>query len=141
MMRNEAMYAFSSVTDWDETLARVVHELRAPLTSILGWATLLQTRPLSDEQARRAVEVICRSARAQGRLLEDLLDHAHIARGRLRLEPEPLELGELVVAAVHAATPLAADAGVGGGAAPRRSAPAAPGGGQPPGQRHPPFAA
>jgi signal transduction histidine kinase len=112
MMRNDAMYAMPGVIDWDEALARVVHELRAPLTSILGWATLMQSRPLTVEQMQRAVEVICASARAQKRLLEDLLDHAHLARGRLRIERQRVELGEVVGAAVVAATPLAADAGV-----------------------------
>jgi signal transduction histidine kinase len=111
-MQNEALYAIASTDDWHETLARVVHELRAPLTSILGWATLLQTQRLTPEQARRAVDIICASARAQRRLLEDLLDHAQVAGGGLRLERRRLELGELVQGAVEAATPLASGAGV-----------------------------
>jgi signal transduction histidine kinase len=112
MMQEEMVYVIPSVNDCDEALARVAHELRAPLTSILGWAELLQTRRLTGEQVRRAVDVICASARAQRRLLEDLLDHAHLVRGRLRLERERVELGELVIGAVYAATPLASGAGV-----------------------------
>lgn len=58
----------------DEFLMMVSHELRTPLTSIHGWARLLRGRKLGLDQQEQALETIERNARAQTRLIEDLLD-------------------------------------------------------------------
>ena len=58
----------------DEFLATMSHELRTPLNAIFGWVTLLRTRRLDEPTQERALETIERNARAQKRLIEDLLD-------------------------------------------------------------------
>jgi len=70
----------------DEFLATMSHELRTPLNAIFGWITLLRTRRLDDVTQERALETIERNARAQKRLIEDLLDVSRIVTGKVALE-------------------------------------------------------
>jgi signal transduction histidine kinase/ActR/RegA family two-component response regulator len=82
-------------------------ELRTPLSSILGWADMLAAGRLDAGGQSRAIGVIARSARAQKRIIEDLLDVAQHARGRLRLERRDFDLPRAVEEAVRSVTPLA----------------------------------
>ena len=66
----------------DEFLATMSHELRTPLNAIFGWVTLLRTRRLDEATQERALETIERNARAQKRLIEDLLDVSRIVTGK-----------------------------------------------------------
>ena len=75
----------------DEFLATMSHELRTPLNAIFGWITLLRTRRLDEATQARAFETIERNARAQKRLIEDLLDVSRIVAGKIALE-----LGDVV---------------------------------------------
>jgi signal transduction histidine kinase len=75
----------------DEFLATMSHELRTPLNAIFGWVTLLRTRRLDEDTQARALETIERNARAQKRLIEDLLDVSRIVTGKISLE-----LGDVV---------------------------------------------
>ncbi len=70
----------------DEFLATMSHELRTPLNAIFGWITLLRTGRLDEATEARALETIERNARAQKRLVEDLLDVSRIVTGKLGLE-------------------------------------------------------
>lgn len=79
----------------DLFLATLSHELRAPLTSILSWAQLLNMGKLDAEKSKEATMIIERSAKAQSQLISDLLDVSRIIMGKL-----PLELREIDVAAV-----------------------------------------
>ncbi len=80
----------------DYFLAIVSHELRSPLNAILGWTKILLTRKVDGETQRNALETIERSARSQAKLIEDLVDSARIASGKLRLEFRPTNLYEVV---------------------------------------------
>lgn len=91
----------------DEFLATVSHELRTPLNAILGWATMLRRNELNEEEQRRAVEVIEQSARAQNRIIEDILDVSRIITGKLQLNPQPLNIGQAVRAVVDSVCPAA----------------------------------
>jgi signal transduction histidine kinase len=70
----------------DQFLATMSHELRTPLNAIFGWITLLRTGRLDEATQARALETIERNARAQKRLIEDLLDVSRIVTGKLGLE-------------------------------------------------------
>ncbi len=96
----------------DEFLATLSHELRTPLNAIFGWVTLLRTRRLDEPTQARALETIERNARAQKRLIEDLLDVSRIVSGRLTLEPVALDPRLLVEAAVATVQPSAQAKGV-----------------------------
>lgn len=94
----------------DEFVATVSHELRTPLSAILGWTQLLRrgVAHFSTAELQRAIEVIDRNARAQTRLIDDLLDLGRIMAGKVRLELQPIALPEVVRAAVESVEPAAA---------------------------------
>ncbi len=79
----------------DHFLATVSHELRTPLNVILGWAVVLRERELGPE-VQRALSVIERNARAQARLIEDVLDLSRISSGKLSLSLGPVNVAEAV---------------------------------------------
>ena len=95
----------------DEFLAVVSHELRTPLNAILGWAQLLR-QDVESEQRLRAAEVIERSARAQARLINDILDVSRVVSGGLPLDKRPLDLARTIEAAVDAARPTIESNGI-----------------------------
>ncbi|HEX2200017.1 MAG TPA: PAS domain S-box protein, partial [Burkholderiales bacterium] len=85
--RNARILAQRSARIKDEFLATLSHELRTPLNAILGWTQLLRSRGEPDRaEFQRAMEVIERNARAQVRLIDDLLDLSRILSGRFRLD-------------------------------------------------------
>jgi PAS domain S-box-containing protein len=91
----------------DEFIAIISHELRTPMTSILGWTRMLSLGGLDEETYRDALDSLERSTRAQAKLIEDLLDESRIAAGKLRLDLRALDLGALVDEAVRMARPSA----------------------------------
>ena len=93
----------------DEFLATLSHELRTPLTSILGWSHLLTTATLDKQQTARAIETIARNARAQKRLIDDLLDISRIITGKLCLDVRAVKLASLIQAVVDDVRPAADD--------------------------------
>ncbi len=96
----------------DEFLATVSHELRTPLNHILGWLTMVRSGQLSGEETNRALEIIERNARAQNRLVEDLLDVSRVITGRLRLEIRPLAINSIINDVIAGARPVADAKGV-----------------------------
>ncbi len=104
----------------DEFLAILSHELRTPLNAILGWAEILQGGEPSRAEVREGMEIIERNARAQARLVEDVLEVSRIICGKVRLNIAPLDLMSVVDAALTGARPAAAAKGI----ALRRLAPA-----------------
>jgi signal transduction histidine kinase len=83
-------------------LANVSHELRTPLTAVIGFARTLQGRGtnLADEERARLLDRIETQARRLHRLVEDLLDEAHLDRGALRVSNAPVRIAEVVDHAV-----------------------------------------
>lgn len=91
----------------DEFIAIISHELRTPMTSILGWTRMLALGGLDEQTRREALEAVERSTLAQAKLIEDLLDESRIASGKLRLEPRALDLRIVLANAVSQARPAA----------------------------------
>ncbi|HEX4448193.1 MAG TPA: ATP-binding protein [Polyangiaceae bacterium] len=91
----------------DEFLATMSHELRTPLNAVMGWVTILQTETLDTAAMRRAIDSIDRNARAQARLVEDILDVSRITAGNLRLDTQPTDAAAVVRAAVDVVGPAA----------------------------------
>ena len=86
----------------DEFVALVSHDLRTPLTSIIGYVELAldeNDAPL-DEERRGFLEVVTRSADRLLRLVDDLLLAARVQSGRLMLNLEDLDLASLCEQAV-----------------------------------------
>lgn len=91
----------------DEFLATLSHELRTPLNAILGWAQILDGGQLDLGQQKHAIETIVRNAKAQARLVEDVLDVSAIVSGRLRLRLATVDLAHIVASAVEMVRPAA----------------------------------
>jgi PAS domain S-box-containing protein len=89
----------------DEFVAVLSHELRTPLNAVLGYAHLLGTGALSPERSRHALDAIQRNAQAQGRLVESLLDLSRVLAGTLELDLAPLDLAQIVDAAIDVVRP------------------------------------
>ena len=91
----------------DEFLATLSHELRTPLNAILGWANLLRATD-QPEVVAEGIEVIERNARAQAKIIEDLLDMSRIVSGKVRLEVQRIELDAVIKSAIESVSPMAA---------------------------------
>lgn len=76
----------------DEFVATVSHELRTPLGAILGWTQVLEAAPPDPRTLEKAISAISRSAEAQARIIEDLVDVSRIAAGKLHLHWETTDL-------------------------------------------------
>jgi signal transduction histidine kinase/CheY-like chemotaxis protein len=96
----------------DEFLSTLSHELRTPLNAILGWSQIMQRRPDDPALAARALDVIERNARAQARIIEDLLDMSRIISGKIRLTMLNVDLRTLVVDSIEGQRPTAQARGV-----------------------------
>jgi PAS domain S-box-containing protein len=89
----------------DEFLATLSHELRTPLNAIVGWCQLIQRPGMDQETLEEGMEVICRNARAQTQLIEDLLDMSRIVSGKIRLDVQRVNLVEVIQAALETVRP------------------------------------
>ena len=96
----------------DQFLATLSHEMRTPLTSILGWVRLLRLGKASADPQGRPLEAIERNTRLQAQLVADLLDAQRISAGKMSLSFREVEIGALVEAAVHSLQTAATQAGL-----------------------------
>src|SRR5262245_17793387 len=96
----------------DEFLATVSHELRTPLNHILGWIAMLRSGKLQPDKIQKAFDTIERNVRAQGRLIDDLLDVSRIVSGKLLIEPRQIEIAKVIEAAAESIGPVADEKGV-----------------------------
>lgn len=96
----------------DEFLAVLSHELRTPLNAILGWAELIRRKDLAPQQIKQGCEAIVRSARAQARLVDDLLDMNRIAAGKLQIKRQLVDLWDVLSAALETAASAAQEKGI-----------------------------
>ena len=88
----------------DEFLAMLAHELRNPLSPILTALELMRRRaPGLLERERTLIE---RQVHHVVRLVDDLLDVSRITRGKIELKRRPVEMGDVVTAAIEMASPL-----------------------------------
>ncbi len=96
----------------DEFLAIVSHELRSPLNAMLGWARVLRSETVDQQTHDHAIQVIEQSAEMQSRLIEDLLDSARIASGKLRIESRAVNLIPVIQSAIDTVYPSAQSKGI-----------------------------
>lgn len=91
----------------DQFLATLSHELRSPLTVMLGWTQMLRSGHMSPDAASRGFDVLERSVRLQAKLIDDLLDVSRIIAGKLRMEKGRVDVSGVASAAVDSARPMA----------------------------------
>jgi PAS domain S-box-containing protein len=78
----------------DHFLAALSHELRTPLTPVLAVSSALEQNAQLPADTRRKLEIVRRNAELEARLIDDLLDLTRIARGKITLQPERVELSQ-----------------------------------------------
>jgi signal transduction histidine kinase len=88
----------------DNFLAMLGHELRNPLAPIVTAIALIEQRDVKGIE--RELAVVRRQVQQVVRLVDDLLDVARIARGKVELQRENVDIAEAVTAAVESAKPL-----------------------------------
>jgi signal transduction histidine kinase len=86
-------------------LATLSHELRNPLAAIANAVRFLQIAPPSDPRAAPSRDVLGRQLAHLIRLVDDLLDVARIATGKIALRRESIDLADVVARAIEAARP------------------------------------
>lgn len=86
----------------DEFLAMVSHDLRTPLNVILGWVRMLRSGKLDAKATADALDKIERNAELQQRLIEDLIDVSRIAAGKLRIDPQVVDLRKVIEEGLNA---------------------------------------
>jgi len=75
-------------------LANVSHELKTPLTSLIGFSQALMDGSLrTPEEKERAATILHEEARRVLRMSQELLDLARVESGQLTLNPHPVDLG------------------------------------------------
>jgi signal transduction histidine kinase len=96
----------------DEFIAALSHELRTPLNAILGWMYMVRNEAVPDAAKGKAAEAVVRNAGLLARLIEDLLDTSRITTGRLELAMGPVDLRDVVHAAIESVLPASQQRGV-----------------------------
>jgi signal transduction histidine kinase len=97
----------------NDQLADVVHELRAPMTSIIGYSKMLLTNEnLAPAAQKSFLESIHREAARLGRIVNEFLDLARLESGRTRLKREPVNMEQLIRESVMQLLPEANARGV-----------------------------
>ncbi|WP_296594977.1 ATP-binding protein [Phenylobacterium sp.] len=95
-LRRRQAEAEAGIRAKSEFLANMSHEIRTPLTAIVGFADLMRqapglTPPLLDYANRIAV-----AGQALQTIVDQILDFSRVDAGRIELDPQPFDPGELV---------------------------------------------
>jgi signal transduction histidine kinase/ActR/RegA family two-component response regulator len=96
----------------DEFLSVISHELRSPLNAILGWNRILTLKRREDPEVAAITPRIEHSAKAQLKMVNDLLDLGRVGTGKLRIEARPAQLAKVASLALDLARPAAAARGI-----------------------------
>jgi PAS domain S-box-containing protein len=80
----------------DDFLAMVSHELRSPITVILGWTRMLQMNRVDRDTLNLAVNSIHHSTARLLKLVDDILDASRLSSGKLALQIEVADFRDIV---------------------------------------------
>jgi signal transduction histidine kinase/CheY-like chemotaxis protein len=96
----------------DEFLSVISHELRSPLNAILGWNRILALKCGQDPEVAAIAPRVEQSAKAQLKMVNDLLDLGRASTGKLEVEARPMQLARVARLAIDVARPAAAAKGI-----------------------------
>jgi PAS domain S-box-containing protein len=98
----------------DEFVAILGHELRNPLTPVIGWTRILKNHTLisRDPVLAEGVRAMEKNAMTLARLVGDCTDMAKISEGKIQIEKAYVNLNQIVMASVDAIGEMAAERGI-----------------------------
>jgi len=96
----------------DKFLAMLSHDLRTPLTAIMGWTKILRENSPPEEMRQKALERIRRNAEVQLQLIEQMVDVSRIAAGKFQLQTETIDVKDAIELALDAVQHVAEEKGV-----------------------------
>lgn len=80
-----------------ELISNLSHDLRTPLSSVLGYSEMLKNGIYDDEtEQRRYIDIIYRKAAYMEKLLTELLEYSRLEMGTMRLQKQKMDITELV---------------------------------------------
>ena len=81
----------------NELITNIAHDLRTPLTSILGYLEILETNPrLSDEQRKNYLNIAYEKSKKLGSLIEDLFSYTKLSVGSLNVNLDEFDIVKLL---------------------------------------------
>jgi len=95
-----------------DLVSEVVHELRTPMTSIIGYSKMLAMPGIPEQNKAQFAETINREANRLGKMVNDFLDWARLEAGRVRFAHEPVDICQLVRDTVLVIEPQAQERGI-----------------------------
>jgi PAS domain S-box-containing protein len=96
----------------DEFLAVVSHELRTPLNAIYGWIQILRSTKTDRKTSEHALDSMSRNARAQAKIIEDILDVSRIIAGKIRLDVRQVDFAGIIKSAIDTLQPAVDNKGI-----------------------------
>jgi Osmosensitive K+ channel histidine kinase len=93
----------------DQFLAVTAHELKTPITSIQGFASVLATHPTDRSVVDRAIDSISRQSWRLSRLIEHLFLAMRLRSGEFKFEPNPFDYSALVLRSIAEIRPFFPD--------------------------------
>lgn len=80
-----------------QLVSDISHDLRTPLSSILGYAEMLQNNIYeSEEETRQFIDIIHCKAQYMNQLLSELLEYSRLELGTLTLNKQPMDIVEML---------------------------------------------
>lgn len=98
-----------SIASRDHFLATLAHEMRTPISAIMGWAAwMLSQAPDPAGRSRSAISAIMRCAELQNRLVEDVVELSRGMFGKLRIAEDVVSIGSVLNSTIDTVRPKAA---------------------------------
>lgn len=94
-----------------EFLAMMSHEIRSPMSGVIGVIDLLRQTPLDAEQ-KQMVEMVHESGSSLLGILNDILDFSKIEAGRITIAPEPVQLSRFIPSVCESSAHAASQKGL-----------------------------
>jgi signal transduction histidine kinase len=95
-----------------DLISEVVHELRTPVTSIVGYSRMMAMEGIPEETKKQFAETIHRESTRLGNMVNDFLEWARMESGRIRLASEPVDMRQLLDDTVLLIKPQAEGRGI-----------------------------
>ncbi len=97
----------------DRFISIISHDLRTPFSSILGFADLLANDDeLTEDERKQYIKYIQESSRSMLALVNSLLDWTRLQTGRIKFEPQKIDISKIVTDSINALSGSAIQKGI-----------------------------